>query len=235
MPKTKTHQFPEDVREFIKNHPAVVEIVVDFMNREKYLKSVVNELTRAYMTITNCFQNGGKLFLCGNGGSFADSLHISGEMLKSFVRKRNLNAEDKKVFMDFLYGDQLADALEYGFPVIVLGLNHSLKTAVENDIWLPNIAFAQELFALGRKEDVLLGISTSGNAQNVTYAVTTAKAIGMKTIGLTGETGGELAKSVGIAIKAPHPKTNRIQEFHQRIYHTLCEMVEAHYFQEVKK
>ncbi|HDP98576.1 MAG TPA: SIS domain-containing protein [bacterium] len=231
----QTHKIPDDVREFIQQHPQVVEIVTDFINREPKLELVAAPLIRGYAVITNCFNSGGKLFLCGNGGSFADCLHISGEMLKSFERRRALSDEDRQIFLNFRHGYQLADAIEYGFPAIVLGLNPSLKTAVENDIRLPNLAFAQELFALGRKEDVLLGISTSGNAQNVSYAVSTAKAIGMHTIGLTGKAGGELAQQVDIALTVPATQTNRIQEMHQLVYHTLCAMIEAHYFQESKK
>jgi D-sedoheptulose 7-phosphate isomerase len=174
------------------------------------------------------------LFLCGNGGSFADCLHISGEMLKSYERKRGLSPAERALFTDLPHGGLLADALERGFPVIVLGLNHSLRSAVENDIPVPNIGFAQELYALGRKDDVLLGISTSGNAKNIAYAVTTAKAIGMKTIGLTGQVGGHLAQHVDIAIRVPKTMTNRIQEQHQLVYHALCSIIEAHYFRELK-
>jgi len=129
---------------------------------------------------------------------------------------------------------KLSRALEYGFPAIVLGLNHSLKSAVENDIYLSNIAYAQELFSLGRKNDLLLGISTSGMALNVAYAVSVAKVKGMRTIALTGEDGGQLVPMVDVAIQVPDRATNRIQELHQIIYHTLCSMVEAHYFQESK-
>ncbi|MCU0645219.1 MAG: SIS domain-containing protein, partial [bacterium] len=208
------HQLPENVKQFLEQHPDVVEILVDFMERVSPLKSIISHLIQCYMLIVNCFDNGGKLFLCGNGGSFADSLHISGEMLKSFQRNRKLKQEDRKKFRDLPDGEVLAGALEYGLPVIVLGLNHSLKSAVENDIPVPSIGFAQELFALGKKDDVLLGISTSGNAQNVIYAMTTARAIGMKTIGLTGQDGGKLAPMVDIPLRVPAHATHRIQELH---------------------
>ncbi|UCE04695.1 MAG: SIS domain-containing protein [bacterium] len=225
---------PKNVTQFLKQHPDIVQIIIDLMDRRPELKPVIVDLVRSYITIVDCFDNNGKLFLCGNGGSFADSLHISGEMLKSFQRKRNLNDKDRNKFKNLSEGQILADALEYGFPVIVLGLNHSLKSAVENDIPVPYIGFAQELFALGRKGDVLLGISTSGNAKNVAYALTTAKAIGMKTIGLTGQIGGKLANMVDIGIRVPAKSTNLIQEFHQLVYHALCAMIEAHYFKEQK-
>ena len=228
------HQLPDNVRQFLEQHPDVIEILVDFMERVSPLKSIISHLIQSYMLIVNCFDNGGRLFLCGNGGSFADSLHISGEMLKSFQRNRKLRQEDQRKFLALPEGKVLADALEYGLPVIVLGLNHSLKSAIENDIPVPHIGFAQELFALGKKDDVLLGISTSGNAQNVIYAMTTAKAIGIETIGLTGQGGGKLAQMVDIPIRVPASSTHLIQELHLQVYHTLCAIVEAHYFKEKK-
>ncbi len=228
------HRLPEEVKQFLEQHPDIVEIIIDFKERMPVLNPTVDHLIKSYMLIVNCLDNGGKLFLCGNGGSFADSLHISGEMLKSFQRNRKLKSEDRQKFLDLPEGKTLADALEYGLPVIVLGLNHSLKSAVENDIPVPSIGFAQELFALGKKDDVLLGISTSGNAQNVIYAVSTARAIGMKTIGLTGQDGGKLAQFVDIPIQVPASSTHRVQELHLQVYHTLCAIVEAHYFKEKK-
>jgi len=228
------NQFSKDVVQFIQQHPDVVQIAINFIEKNPQLKKIANHLIRAYMMIVNCFDGGGTLFLCGNGGSFADALHISGEMLKSYERKRELTAADKQKFQAIAFGDQLSRALEYGFRVSVLRLNHSLQSAVENDIYLPGIGYAQELFALGKKDDVLLGISTSGMAANVAYAVSVAKVKGMRTIGLTGQKGGQLASMVDIAIKAPGTATNRIQEQHQLIYHTLCSLVEAHYFFEKK-
>ncbi len=227
-------KLPENVKQFLDQHPDIVEIIIKFMDRNPQLKSIVDHLIQSYMLIVDCFDNGGKLFVCGNGGSFADSLHISGEMMKSFQRRRNLKPEDRQKFRALPEGNRLADALEYGFPVIVLGLNHSLKSAIENDIPLPYIGFAQELFVLGRTGDVLLGISTSGNAKNIAYAVTTAKAIGISTIGLTGKSGGILAQLVDIPICVPADMTHRIQELHLHVYHTLCAIVEAHYFKEKK-
>lgn len=227
-------KLPENIRQFLDQHPDIIEIIIEFMERNPQLNPIFHPLTQSYMLMVDCFDHGGRLFICGNGGSLADSLHISGEMMKSFQRNRNLTREDREKFKDLPGGNRLADALEYGFPVIVLGLNHSLKSAVENDIPVPNIGFAQELFALGKAGDVLLGISTSGNAQNVSYAVTTAKAISMSTIGLTGQPGGKLAQMVDIAIPVPASSTHRIQELHLRVYHTLCAIVEAHYFKEKK-
>ena len=221
---------PINTKQFLEQHPDIVQIIIDFRERTPLLEPVLNHLIQSYMLIVECFDNNGRLFLCGNGGSFADSLHISGEMLKSFQRKRNLMQEDQKKFHDLPGGPLLADALEYGFPVIVLGLNHSLKSAIENDIPVPYIGFAQELFALGRAGDILIGISTSGNAKNVAYAVTTARAVDIKTVGLTGQNGGNLAQIVDIPIQVPASSTHLIQELHLHVYHALCAIVEAHYF-----
>ncbi len=225
-------QLPEDTKQFLNQHPDVVAILVEFMDRNPVLKPIVGDMVKSYLRIVDCFERGGKLFVCGNGGSFADSLHISGEMLKSFQRRRKLEPADRNKFLGLPDGEVLAGALEYGLPVIVLGLNHSLRSAVENDIPVPGISFAQELFALGKADDVLLGISTSGNAQNVCYAVTTARAMGMSTIALTGQDGGKLAPMAEIAIQVPARSTHRIQEMHLQVYHTLCAVVEAHFFKE---
>ncbi len=232
MSERSSYNFSDDVREFIQENPDVIEIVVDFINRQPHLESVVNDLVRIYVALVECFDRGGKLFLCGNGGSFADCLHISGEMMKSYERMRPLKSEDREKFRRYPGGEKLAEALEYGLPALVLGNNPSFKSAVENDIAEPNTGYAHELYALGSERDVLLGISTSGNAQNVKYAMITAKVLGMRTIGLTGEPGGDLAKMADIVVKAPAQVTNRVQELHEHIYHTLCSMVEAHYFQE---
>lgn len=228
------HQLPEDAKRFLNQHPDVVASLVDFMEHNPVFEPIMGDLIRSYLRIVDCFERGGRLFVCGNGGSFADSLHISAEMMKSFQRRRGLRPEDREKFLGLPDGEILAGALEYGLPVIVLGLNHSLRSAVENDISVPGIGFAQELFALGKTGDVLLGISTSGNAQNVCYAVTTARALGMHTIALTGYTGGKLASMVEIAIRVPASSTHRIQELHLQVYHTLCAVVEAHFFHEGK-
>ena len=234
MKQKHLKKLPKIVRQFLEAHPDIVQILLEFMERRPELKPVISPLIQSYTAIVDCFDNNGKLFLCGNGGSFADCLHISGEILKSYRRKRNLLDKDRTGFQNLLDGQILADALEYGFPAIVLGLNHSLKSAIENDILVSYLGFAQELFALGREGDVLLGISTGGNAKNVAYAMTTAKAIGMKTIGLTGQSGGKLAQLADVAILVPAQRTDRVQELHLYVYHTLCAIVEAHYFKEEK-
>jgi len=214
--------------------PDLKTLIIEFSIRNHRLKSLLPDILKAYQMIVDCFREGGTFFLCGNGGSFADTMHISSELLKSYLRRRPLPLKERDKFRSFPYGEELIDGLEVGFPVIVLGLNSSLVSALENDIQTRYIAYAQELYALGNTGDVLLGISTSGHAKNVTYAVTTAKVIGMSTIGLSGETGGKLAELVDICIKAPEMETFKVQEMHIAIYHLICALVEANFYEDKK-
>ncbi len=169
---------------------------------------------------------------CGNGGSHADAMHIVGELCKSFERKRPVPAELALRLQDYPFGNRLAQHLEAGLAAVTLGLNGSLKTAVENDSPSRDTAFAQEAYALAKRGDVLIAISTSGNADNCIMALSIAKAIGAVTVALTGPTGGQMAQSADIVIKAPGSSTKIIQEAHQTVYHTFCAMIEAHYFPE---
>jgi D-sedoheptulose 7-phosphate isomerase len=112
----------------------------------------------------------------------------------------------------------------------VLGLNHSLSSALENDISSPAIGYAQELLVLARPGDALLGISTSGNARNVCYAAQVARALEVTVLTLTGQGGGKLAPLADVAIRVPALQTDRVQELHVHVYHCLCEMLEVHFF-----
>ena len=218
------------VRDFIGDHTDIVQICIEFMEAHPNLQAVLPDILTSYLRMVECFDSGNALFICGNGGSFADAMHISGEMLKSFTRKRPLKKVDKERFENIPNGSELAEALEYGLPVHVLGLNHSLFSALENDNSTRYIGFAQELFVKGKEGDLFLGISTSGNAMNVRYAAITAKTMGMTTVSLTGETGGELSKMSDICIRVPSKETAAVQEMHQPVYHMLCRILEAHYF-----
>ncbi|MEE4312404.1 MAG: hypothetical protein V2J62_11115, partial [candidate division KSB1 bacterium] len=118
------------VRDFIGDHPDIVQICIEFMDAHPDLQAALPDILTAYLRLVECFDNGKALFICGNGGSFADAMHISGEMLKSFSRKRPLKKADKERFANMPNGVELAEALEYGLPVHVLGLNHSLFSAL---------------------------------------------------------------------------------------------------------
>ncbi len=177
------------------------------------------------------FAAGGKLLLCGNGGSCADCDHIAGELAKGFLKKRPLPAALRQGIERALpdEGAALADALQGGLAAISLAAHPALLTAFSNDV-NPQYAFAQQVVAYGRPGDVLVGISTSGNARNVAAAVATARAAGMVTIGLTGASGGRLRGLVDIAICVPAHETMRIQELHLPVYHALCAEVEEALF-----
>ncbi len=188
------------------------------------------DLARAYQTIASSLERSGTLYLCGNGGSFSDALHISGELLKSFALPRPLPEPLRTRLADQPHGDELAVHLQAGLRAHVLGCNPALGSAVANDIRMDGIGYAQELMALARPGDVLLGISTSGKARSVLLAIETAHALEMATIGLTGQAPNPLANMVDIPLTVPEKETYRIQELHIALYHQLCLLLEAHFF-----
>lgn len=210
------------------------DILAIMLERRPDLEVCVEAITALHAALVACYDAGGKLLLCGNGGSNADAMHIAGELCKSFERKRPLPADVKAKLKALPHGEELAAHLEAGLPAIALGFNGSLKTAVENDLPLRDAAFAQETMALGKPGDVLIGISTSGNATNCLMAMSTMKAIGGTAVSMTGPHGGKMAAFADIAIKAPGASVKIIQEAHLVIYHTFCAMIEAHYFPELR-
>jgi D-sedoheptulose 7-phosphate isomerase len=201
------------------------------VTRHPALAAAVDDLIAGYEAIAAGQARGGCLYLCGNGGSMADAMHISGEMLKSYTLPRPLDADLRaRLTAAGPDGEMLATTLERGLRAAVLGLNHSLSSALENDVAAPAIGYAQELLVMARPGDLLLGISTSGNARNVCHAAQVARARGLTVISLTGQAGGALAPLADIAIRAPATQTDRVQEMHQRLYHCLCEMLEIRFF-----
>jgi D-sedoheptulose 7-phosphate isomerase len=195
------------------------------------LSGVAEEAASAYEAIVRSLESGGTLYLCGNGGSFADAMHISGEMLKSFVRPRPLPPLLAERLRAGRFGPELEAHLQAGLRAHVLGANPVLASAVANDIPVAGIGYAQELVALGRAGDVFMGISTSGGARNVRMAAAVAHALHLTTIGLTGAPGerNALAREVDIPLSVTASETYRIQELHLALYHALCLMVEAHF------
>jgi D-sedoheptulose 7-phosphate isomerase len=180
------------------------------------------------------FDRGGRLFIAGNGGSMADAQHIAGELIKSFECKRKLAAEDKKLFQGLPAGSQIADQLENGFPVYVLGLNHSLTTAILNDFEADHLEFAQELWVLGNKHDLFLGISTKGKAKNILHGMAVAKAKGMFTVAFTGKAPNPMTDLADLSISMPDTLTANIQEMQQIMYHAVSRIIESHYFKNSK-
>lgn len=200
---------------------------------ERYpsLKSIRKEIADAYQIMENSYENGGKLLIAGNGGSAADSEHIAGELMKRFKTPRPVPEDfaEKLIKIDPLLGKSLAANLEQTLEAIPLVAHEALTTAYINDVDGLGV-FAQQLYGFGKKGDVFLGISTSGNSKNILNATVVARALGIKVIGLTGNDGGQLAKVSDIAVKAPERETYMIQELHLPIYHCWCLMLEDHFF-----
>lgn len=200
-------------------------------DRYPSLNGIRDGIYKAYELLVKTFQAGGKLLVAGNGGSAADSEHIAGELMKSFVKKRMLPDDyiSRLQKTDFEIAQYLIPRIQPGLPTISLTGHNSLSSACVNDID-GYITFAQQVYGYGKDGDVFLGISTSGNAKNVIYAAVTAKAKDMNVIALTGGSGGQLSKLADISIIAPETETYKIQELHLPIYHALCLMVEEYFF-----
>ena len=196
------------------------------------LEGCREDIMRAYRMLRDSYARGGKLMAVGNGGSCADCEHIVGELMKGFYMKRPLRPELRErvraLTEELLPG--AADAFQQGLPAIALTGHPALSTAFQNDAE-PLLTAAQQVVGYGRPGDVLLGISTSGNARNVALAVQTARAMGIATLGLTGGSGGRLKALCDCAITVPGDSPADIQELHLPVYHTLCAMLEARFFE----
>jgi len=200
---------------------------------ERYpsLESAKNDIVAAYLLLEESYENGGKLLVAGNGGSAADAEHIVGELMKGFKlsRKPETDFAERLVAENQELGSVLAENLQGALPAIALDGHPALSTAYMNDCE-PLLCFAQQVNGYGKSGDVFLGISTSGNSENVLYAATTAHAKGMKVIGLTGAKDSKLKDMSDVCIKAPQTETYMIQELHLPIYHCLCLMLENRFF-----
>ncbi len=214
--------------------PAERELIDKMIELRPNLAVCVDSLTALHAALVMCFDAGGKVLTCGNGGSYAQAMHMVGELLKSFERHRPVSARMAETLQYLPFGKELATNLEVGLPAITLGLNSVLKTAIENDVSMRDIAFAQEAYALLKPEDALIAISTSGTAANCLMAMSVAKAVGATTAAITGANGGRMAALADIAVEAPGATTKHVQEAHLVLCHTLCAMAEAHYFAETR-
>lgn len=185
----------------------------------------------AFEMIKGSYKAGGKLLICGNGGSAADSDHIVGELMKSFKKCRSLPDDVKENLRksDAQYGDILANNLQGALPAIALNNHSALSTAYLNDV-NGQVGFAQQVYGYGKKGDCLLAITTSGNSENVYMAGLVARHKEMKVIALTGVVGGKIKNIADVTISVPDDETYRIQEYHLPVYHCLCLMLEDEFF-----
>jgi D-sedoheptulose 7-phosphate isomerase len=205
--------------------------LTDLLTRCPLLRECQVTLNQTYELLKVTFSRGGKLLVCGNGGSAADALHLSGELLKGFQQKRPL-ARDLQARLTRLVPpqpDNWIQRLQGGLPVIALPGNVGVITAVVND-QDGELIFAQQVVSCGQSGDALLAISTSGNAANVLKAVWVAKAKGLPVVGLTGMGGGELREWCDICIRVPAEAAYLVQELHLPVYHTLALMLEETFF-----
>ena len=203
----------------------------NLVNRYPALKVCEEQISKAYDILETAFEQGRKLLVSGNGGSASDSEHIVGELMKEFKLKRKVFADQaetmKKIHPEL--GAVLAENLQGALPAISLTGHSSLTTAFMNDSE-PELIFAQQVNGYGKAGDVYLGISTSGNSRNVLFAAVTAKAKGLKVIGLTGQRESKLSALADVCIQVPETETYKIQELHLPVYHCLCLMLEDHFF-----
>ena len=207
------------------------KFVDELILRYPQLKDISYKIEEAAERLIRCYQNGNKVLICGNGGSSSDSDHIAGELLKGFEQRRPLDESVRKL-LESVSGERgayLADKLQTGLPAISLSAHTGVVTAVVNDIDA-SLIYAQQVIAFGRPGDVLLGISTSGNALDVIDAAVTARAKEMTVIGLTGETGGKLKSFCDIILNVPEKRTSYVQELHLPVYHTICMIIENYFF-----
>ena len=210
-----------------------MDYIKELIERYPALAVCEKDIRAAASAIIDSYKAGGKLIVAGNGGSAADSDHITGELLKSFVKKRKPDQKflDALSAIDSDTGSYLSDKLQGSLPAIALTNNSALMTASLNDVD-GNVLFAQQVMGFGKKGDVFLGISTSGNSKDVIYALAVAKALGVKTVALTGKTGGKCKELADISIVVPENETFKIQELHLPVYHALCLTIEEYFWKD---
>jgi D-sedoheptulose 7-phosphate isomerase len=200
---------------------------------ERYpaLSGLWNTIADAAGMIIECYTRGGKLLVCGNGGSSADAGHFTAELMKSFESERPLDESLKKRFHEIsgTRGRYLGEKLEHSLPAISLPSNTALVTAISNDTD-PSLIYAQQVIGYGNEGDVLIAISTSGNSQNIVDACITAKALNLNVIGISGKTGGKMKHYCDLLVNVPETRTAWVQELHLPVLHAICRIVENHFY-----
>ena len=214
---TQPTQAPAPLAELVRRIPA--------------LDPIAGDLVAAFDLLQRALARGNKVLTCGNGGSAADADHIAGELMKSFSYRRPIAEADRKRLQSEFPEDaaRLIAALETPLPAISLVGQPALMTAFANDVDY-DYAFAQQVYGLGARGDVLIAISTSGNSPSVLNACRIARLREVHVIGMTSQGGGKLPALCEVAIRAPGAETHLVQELHRPIYHTLCLALEQHFF-----
>lgn len=220
-----------------------MKYIDELCERREKLNTIKNDIVKAYETIRDCYKKGNKVLICGNGGSAADSAHITGELMKGFKKKRPIddNFEGKlttaienfydKNMVSGAYDriKEMKETLEVGLPTIDITAFTALNTAFANDK-NADYMFANGVLGLGKRDDVLIAITTSGSSRNVVNAALVAKAKDMKVVALTGKGGGCLKDIADVNIIIENNETFLIQEEHISIYHAICLDIEEEFF-----
>lgn len=209
------------------------ELLDDLFQSHPELFICRDSIEKAFRILKDCYDRGGKVLVCGNGGSASDSEHIVGELMKGFICNRKIDMSHRNQLCEMfpVVGSYLAGHLQGALPAISLVSQTGFTTAYGNDV-AADMIFAQQVYGYAKKGDVLIGLSTSGNSKNVIHALMVAKALSVSTIGFTGNTGGQMKGLCDTVIMVPAADTFKVQEYHLPIYHTLCAMIEAEYFSE---
>ena len=186
---------------------------------EKYsaLEECREDIEKALELILHTYQNGGKVLVCGNGGSAADSEHIVGELMKGFLLKRPVT--DERI------PERLRIGLQGSLPAISLPSQCAILSAFINDVD-PEMMYAQLVYGYAKENDLVIGLSTSGNSKNVVNALEVAKCLGVKTLSLTGKKESRMSELSDVTIRVPETETYKVQEYHLPVYHYLCAEVE---------
>ena len=195
----------------------------NLLKRYPALEVCKDDIKSALNLIIETYENGGKVLVCGNGGSASDSEHIVGELMKGFMSER--------VVTDERIPEEIRKNLQGSLPAISLPSQSAILSAFINDV-KPEMMYAQLVYGYAKDNDLVIGISTSGNSKNVVNAVKVANALGVKTLSLTGKTGGILSDISDVTVKVPEMETYKIQEYHLPVYHYLCAETERYFFGE---
>lgn len=203
----------------------------DLLTRYPSLKSCENDIIKTFDLMVKVFESNGKMLVCGNGGSASDSEHLVGELMKSFIKRRELPPEEKQRFDELGNdGKYLSSKLQGALPSISIATLTAFGTAYINS-FDPDLVYAQQVYGLGREGDLLFVFSASGNSKNIYNAVLTAKAQKMHIIALTGESSGKIAQYCDVIIQMPAFLSPLVQEYYLPVYHTLAYMLEEYFFE----
>ena len=203
----------------------------NLLKRYPALEGCKSDIENALSLMISTYKNGGKILVCGNGGSAADSDHIVGELMKGFMLKRPVGKDfvEKMKECGIEDAEYLADNLQGSLPAIALPAQSGILSAFANDV-APDMVYAQLTYGYANEGDLVIGLSTSGNSKNVVNAIKIAKAKGARTLAMTGERESELSKLSDVTIRVPECETYKIQELHLPVYHYLCAATEKEFF-----